>query len=170
MADIRSLPQTTLEAVTVDWLLQPNGTLDNSDELRTAVVIALLTYRRADPDDVLPSFGDDRKGWWADHDAAEIWDGWPIGSRLWLLRRAKIADVITPKAAPGSVATPGLCEEYIAEALQPFVDRRIISSFVVQLARTGVDEISGVIYLFRGPTPAVELRFEDLWREIRGAQ
>ena len=48
-------------------------------------------------DDVLPQLtapGDepDLRGWWGDTDAGTIWGGWPIGTRLWLLSRAKITD------------------------------------------------------------------------------
>lgn len=169
MGDIRLVPQQTLDGLSVDWLVLPDGQLDETHDLETAVIIALLCHARAEPDDVLPTWGDDRRGWWADHEAAEIWDGWPIGSRLWLLSRAKVATTMPPGAAPGSIATPALCEQYIAEALQPFVDRRIISSFSVQLERTAVDTISGSITLYRGNRDAIELQFDTLWQQIRGA-
>lgn len=157
MADIRTLPQVTPEAITADWLLAPNGTLDDTEELRTAVVIALLTKGRANADDVLPGFDDDRGGWWGDLDAETIWQGWPIGSRLWLLSRAKIL-----------AGTPALAEIYVVEALKPLVERRIVSRVEAALERSGTEEITGTVTLYRGPKAAVELRFETLWNAIRG--
>jgi phage gp46-like protein len=56
--------------------------------LRTAVLISLFTDALARPDDDIPDGTDDRRGWWGDTpiegEAAD-----PIGSRLWLLVRAK---------------------------------------------------------------------------------
>lgn len=170
MADIRSVLTQDLDGPSIDWLVSPVGTLDDTHELETAVILALLCHRRAEADDVLPTFDDDdRRGWWADLDAAQLWGAWPIGSRLWLLSRAKIADSIPPGSTPGSIATPALCEEYIREALEPFVQLRIISSFTVQLSRTAVDTIGGPITLYRGNRDAIELRFDQLWQQIRGA-
>src|SRR5262245_61583977 len=77
--------------VSVDWKLLPDGTLDNVEDLCTAVIVALATNRLAENSDILPDpDSTDRCGWWGDMDAEIIWDGWPIGSRLWLLRRTKI--------------------------------------------------------------------------------
>ena len=74
-------------SVSVDWSLLADGTLDDDNALATAVIVALGTDRLADPDDILPDpDSTDRAGWWGDLDAEEIWDGWPIGSRLWLLK------------------------------------------------------------------------------------
>lgn len=158
MADFRTVPQLSLEGLTADYVLGTGGDLDTTNELATAIIIALLTNRRAEDDDELPGFDSDRQGWWADFEAAEIWDAWPIGSRLWLASRAKIMRT-----------TPAVLEEYIAEALTPFIERRIISSFECSLERTGTNEITGSIVLYRGPREAVELRFENLWTELRAA-
>jgi phage gp46-like protein len=94
MPDIRVVQfGGTNEAISLDWVLTPAGQLDDSDQLQTALIVALGTDRRANPDDVLPTpDDDDLRGWWGDLDAAAIWSGWPIGTRLWLLSRAKITD------------------------------------------------------------------------------
>ena len=56
--------------------------------LRTAVLISLFTDALARPDDEIPDGTDDRRGWWGNLPlAGEPAD--PIGSRLWLLARAK---------------------------------------------------------------------------------
>lgn len=60
--------------------------LARDDTLRTAIIVSLFTDARARPDDALPSGEAERRGWVGD---ALAEDGDRIGSRLWLLRRAK---------------------------------------------------------------------------------
>ena len=65
-----------------------DGTLDDRDALASAVIVALGTDRLAEEGDLLPDPDSmDRRGWWGDYDADMVWDGWPIGCRLWLLQR-----------------------------------------------------------------------------------
>ena len=69
------------------------GDLAADNGLKTAVLISLFTDRLAAADDEIPDGTEDRRGWWGDMPA----DGSapsgappdPIGSRLWLLARAK---------------------------------------------------------------------------------
>lgn len=148
--------------IPIDWSLLGDGTLDDTQALATAVVVALGTDRLALPDDILPDpDSTDRAGWWGDLDAAELFDGWPIGTRLWLLKRAKI---VGPEAPEG--ATVSRVEEYISEAIQPFVDLKIASSFEVEAQRVGVERIDALVTIYRGPKTPVELRFQILWQEI----
>ena len=78
-------------SVTVDWQLLPDGTLDDTQALATAVIVALGTNALASDNDMLPDpDATDRMGWWGDLDAELLWNGWPIGSKLWLLRRSNI--------------------------------------------------------------------------------
>jgi len=60
--------------------------LAHDTTLATAIIVSLFTDARARPDDVLPSGESDRRGWVGDVLGE---DGDRIGSRLWLLRRAK---------------------------------------------------------------------------------
>lgn len=146
----------------MDWLLGTSGMLDETQELATAVIVALGTDRLATSTDVLPSLdSNDRRGWWGDLDAEEIWDGWPIGSRLWLLSRAKITD---RGAREG--ATLARAENYVHEALQPFISRRIATAKTVEATRVGQGRIDVKAVIFRGERPAIELRFETLWANI----
>jgi phage gp46-like protein len=165
MTDIRLKQVVTdlpVVAVSFDWLMTPLGTFDTSQELATAVTVALGTDRLADPDDILPGFDEtDRRGWWGDLEAELLHDGWPIGSKLWLLTRHKIT---------GSVARQGSsvarAQQYVFEALQPFVDRRICSSVEVIAVRVGTDRIDVDVVMYRGPQPALALRYNSLWKEI----
>lgn len=67
-------------------------TIDNVEtSLTRAVLISLFTWRRANPGDLVDD--GERYGWWGDSFPAVADDR--IGSRLWLLRRAKLtADTI----------------------------------------------------------------------------
>lgn len=148
--------------VSLDWLLLPNTTLDDSKALATAVIVALGTNALADPAEPLPDpDSSDRCGWWGDMDAELIWNGWPIGSKLWLLRRSKI----TPAAA-GQGATIVIIENYIRMALQPFVDRKICSGFTVSIARIDKQRIDAQICMYRGPLKAVDLAYQVLWADM----
>jgi phage gp46-like protein len=164
MGDIRLVQNTAFPqyAVTVDWSLLGDGTLDTDQQLATAVIVALGTDALASRDDLLPDpDSTDRAGWWGDLDADAIWDGWPIGCKLWLLKRSKIE-------GPGSLYGPTVVrvEDYIRTAIQPFIDRRIASAMTVDVARTGRERIEALVRIYRGPRLAVELRFEILWTEI----
>jgi len=146
-------------SVTVDWSLLPDGTLDETHALATAIVVALGTDALAASDDALPDpDSTDRAGWWGDLDAELIWNGWPIGSKLWLLRRAKINS-----AAARQGSTLVMVENYIRTAIQPFVDRKVCSGFDVWATRVDKQRIDALVRIYRGPQPAIELRFAALW-------
>jgi phage gp46-like protein len=118
---------------------------------------------RANDDDILPNgeADTDRRGWWADTNADVIWNGWPIGCRLWLLERHKITD---NTARQGS--TLARIDAYIREALQPFIQQQICSRVDVAVARTELQKIVANITLYRGPLPAIQLQYQALWNEI----
>ena len=154
-----NLKQTAdLHGTLMDWLLTSEG-LSEEEELATAVRVALGTDRLADINEVLPDPDSiDRRGWWGDLDAEEIWNGWPIGCKNWLLLRAKISD---EKSVDGG--TVNRVEQYTRQAIQPFVDRRIASHFTVRAARVGRQEIDAAVTIFRGPLRAIQLEFAFLW-------
>jgi len=151
--------------IPIDWWLLDDGTLDDTQALATAVIVALGTDRLAGPNDILPDpDSTDRAGWWGDMDAEELFGGWPIGTKLWLLKRAKIVGVEDPEGA-----TITRVEQYISEALQPFVTNKIATSFDVDAWRVGTQQIEATVVIYRGPTRPVELRFQVLWNEIERA-
>jgi len=153
----------SLHAIWMDWLLKPDNTLDETEELVNVVKVALLTHALVEPDDILPDpDSTDRRGWWGDMDAETIWDGWPIGAKIWLLSRAKITPA---EAREGSTLVRA--EEYCRIALQPMIDRRMCRSIEVEATRGTIERINVSVRIYRGPLPQIELRFHDLWEEIR---
>lgn len=152
MADIRIVWDP--ERLLGDWLV--NGrTLDQTNELVTALAVALFTHRTAESDDPLPHFASDRRGWWADYEASEIFSGWPIGSRLWLLSREKQTNETRARA-----------EAYIREAIDPFVENRIIESYDLAVDWFAPERLGAELTLYRGARESIAVRFESLWDEV----
>lgn len=123
--------------------------LISNEPLVRAVLISLFTWRRAKQDDSLP--GNLRMGWWGDSFASVPNDR--IGSRLWLLSRAKLL--------PETVA---LAKEYAEEALQWLVDDGVAARVEVQAERQGLQTLAlGCrIYKSDGTVP-LDVRFTDVW-------
>jgi phage gp46-like protein len=162
--DIRTVQNTFFPkySVTIDWQLLSNGELDDSMALATAVVVALGTDALASVDDRLPDpDSTDRGGWWGDMDADTIWNGWPIGTKLWLLRRSAIE---SSEGRWGSTQT--LAMNYIRDCMQPFVDRKICTRFEVLSMRVTKQQINAVVRIYRGPTVAIDLMYQALWQGI----
>lgn len=163
MTDVRIINHVSLDGIWMDWLLKPTGVLDESEELATAVIVAIGTDRLASVTDVLPDpDSTDRRGWWGDLDTETIWDGWRIGSRFWLMLRAKITDADAREGA-----TIARIEAYAHEALQPFLTNRIASRFSAVATRIERERIDLDVVIYRGPEPNIDLRFQFLWDEIR---
>ncbi|UGY13733.1 phage GP46 family protein [Bradyrhizobium septentrionale] len=166
MPDVRYVQQTDIAivgtAVELDWLMTPMHLLGDGFALQSAVIIALGTDALVPADAVLPDpDSTDRGGWWGDMDAEEIWNGWPVGSKLWLLRRAKI----TPsQAREGS--TVYRAESYAREALRPFTDQRIASRIDAGASRTDRGRIDVSVVIYRGPDRPIDLRYASLWEEL----
>lgn len=162
MSDIRVINVTSLEGIWADWLLKPDGTLDEDEELVNVVKMALLTFALAAPDDILPDLDStDRCGWWGDLDAESIWDGWPIGAKIWLLSRAKI----TPAEAREG-ATLARAEQYCRMALNPMIERRLCSRIEVVASRDRLERINVLVTVYRGPLRQIDLRFQNLWAGV----
>jgi phage gp46-like protein len=167
MPDIRlvqnvEFPNHPHYSVTIDWLLLDDGSLDETQALATAVIVALGTDGLAAPSDILPDpDSTDRAGWWGDLDAGEIWNGWDIGCKLWLMKRDKI---VGPESFQG--ATVARVENYIRAAIQPFISRKIGTSFEVFVERAARDQINAFIRIYRGSKKEIELRYQILWEEI----
>jgi phage gp46-like protein len=161
MTDTRLKQYYSLEGVTMDLLLTQLGELDEREEMATAVRVALGTDRQSAADEVLPDLDStDRRGWWGDLQAEEIWSGWPIGCKNWLLTRAKIT-----QAPSREGSTLERAKRYTEEALKPFIDKRIASNITVSAARTELQRIEVTATIYRGPISEIDLRYQLLWQE-----
>jgi phage gp46-like protein len=134
-------------SIVVDGVAVDAGMMPTEPLVRAAVV-SLFTWRRARPDDELP--GSQRMGWWGDSFASV--EGDRIGSRLWLLARAKL-----------TVQTINRAREYAHEALAWLVDDGVASRVEVDVERLGVDGIAMACRITRSDGRAVDLRFSNVW-------
>jgi len=149
-------------SVTLDWQLLDDGTLDDTQALCTAVCVALGTNALADVDDRLPDpDSTDRMGWWGDMDAAQIWNGWPIGCKVWLESRSAIE---APEAQWGSTQTRIINDIY--ESVQYFVRKKIATKFQILSVRVDKQRIDVGVRIYRGPKTAVDLMYQLLWQGI----
>ena len=165
MSDIRFLQQLDFPAyaVQLDWLMTDQNLIADGYDLQSAVIIALGTDALAPSAEALPDPNDtDRRGWWADMDAEELWDGWPVGCLLWLLRRAKITGTLSKEGS-----TLGRAEGWTREAMVPFTTHLIASQINVVVEQTDIDRINVGVVIYRGPEPPIELRYDDLWEQLR---
>lgn len=154
--------QKQLEYTVADFLMLPDGSLDEAGELTNLVRVALMTDRLSSPHEILPDPDSiDRRGWWGDFEADVIWDGWQIGCKNWLLTRAKITN------APSEEGSTLLrAQQYTMEALQPLIAMGLASAITVQAYRSELQRINVLVTVYRGPLEAIELRFQNLWQEI----
>ncbi|MDO8294380.1 MAG: phage GP46 family protein [Gallionella sp.] len=137
--------------VTIDG--QPAGDLSQADALVRAVLISLFTWRRAKPDDITEG---EKMGWWGDGvEPPAVNDR--IGSRLWLLARAKLIP-----------QTFNAAREYAQEALDWLVEDGVASRVEVQAERHGVDGLALLVAITRIDGSNVALRFDNVWESIRG--
>jgi phage gp46-like protein len=147
MADISTNWATTRG----DWALA-GADLARGTDLVTAVLISLFTDRAAHPDDVIPDGSQDPRGFWNDDPQ------YLIGSRLWLLDRAKKTD-----------ATLSLAQGYIEEALQWLKDDGVASDIELTLTWSRRGTLSAQIVVYApesaayGPEPVAKLDMSNVF-------
>ncbi len=132
-----------------DRQVTPAGRTSTGNLLRTAVIISLFTDRRAQPDWIPPDRNsNDPRGWY--------WDtfGILIGSRLWQLRRRKIAN---------RNALLLEARDMIQEALQWLKDQNLVSEIKINVQSAG-SLLAFNVQLAQpmGPLPLIRL----LWSPV----
>ncbi len=127
--------------------------LIKEDGLQSAVLISLLTDRRADPDDELPdddgrpkAIPSDRRGWCGDALGDDR-----IGSRLWLLVREKQTEEVRQRAI-----------FYAKEALQWLIEDRIASKVDIEAEWEGIGRLNMVITIYLIDGEIFNLTLEDI--------
>ncbi len=130
--------------------------------LETMVFISLFTDRRANDTDILPDPSKtlDRGGWWGDETSENPDD--KIGSRLWLLDRAKTSNEVLVQA-----------ETYVREALQWMIDEKIAIKIDVIVERRGTLEnpmLAIIVKIFKKNNNKEVFEFEEKWEaQINGS-
>jgi phage gp46-like protein len=97
--------------------INPTGGFRSRAPLHTAILLCLMSDRRAEVEDPITDGSGDPRGWAGDAIDTSIA---PLGSRLWLLRRREL----TPAVADLAVA-------YAHQALQTLIDQGVVAEFKV---------------------------------------
>lgn len=127
-----------------DWQTGGGGLLEG-DDLETAILISLFTDRLARSDDAID--GDDRRGWWGDTGSE-----YPIGSRLWLLRREKLTTKVALKA-----------EDYANEALAWLVDDGVVTAISINAQIVFPKRINLIINYQQPAKAQASVKFSWVW-------
>lgn len=131
-----------------DWLM--NGAqLAGGGDLVTAILTSVFSDRLAEPDDRIPDGTTDARGWWGDLD-----ETYRVGSRIWLLERAKATNDVLLRA-----------KNYLAEALQWLIDDGVVAKFEIETEFVGSDLRAGVTAFDRDGNRVVD-RFSWVWAQL----
>lgn len=156
MADVRTAWAPESWPYGGDWLVAPPGLAADHD-LETAVVLSLFSDALARDDDELPDLTSDRRGWWGDWESPELL---AIGSRLWLLARAKATEETRRQA-----------EGYAAEALQWLLDDGVAARVDVEadwLEAGGVPPatLALLVRIVRADGTVYDRRYAWAWEQL----
>ena len=132
------------------------GGLRSLAPLPTAILLCLMSDRRAKQNDFIPDGSGDPRGWPGDAIDTSLA---PLGSRLWQLRRRELTDEIT-----------NLAEIFAREALQTLIDQGAVAS--IDVTADTVLEIGRLelgVSLFRQDGQlAAAMNFWILWNMSSG--
>jgi phage gp46-like protein len=138
-------------------LVIDNGDLQHDKGLESAVRISLFSDRRAnDDDELLDSNNLDKRGWWGDLVSPEVEED-KIGSRLWLLGRAKTTTENLVKA-----------KEYSEEALLWMIEDRVVSDIIIDTERNNYTNGAWLVIkvqIVKINGDILNLRYEKQWDE-----
>lgn len=119
--------------------------------LHTAILLCLMSDRRAEKYDYIPDGTHDPRGWAGDAIDPTIA---PLGSRLWQLMRRELTQ-----------ATVDLAKAFAQEALQTLVDQSAVASFTVDAtANMAAGRLELAISMFRvNGTLSAAMNFWLMW-------
>ena len=123
-----------------------NNDFDTDEGLGTAVLISWFSDQRASDDDDIPNAdGDfiDKRGWWGDL-AVPFAEGDQIGSKLWLLNRAKTTqENITKGIEWGTEALEWMKIDGIVKDILVIGERLKIKEIEVLALRAEITKVDG---------------------------
>lgn len=117
----------------------------DTEPLVRSVIISLFSWKRAGDDDELP--GKSKEGWWGDSYSDD-----QIGSKLWLLSRAKLTSETLKRA-----------QSYAKEALQWLIDDQVAESVDVTAERGGRDRLDLGVVITKPDQSKLNMRFQNVW-------
>lgn len=129
-----------------DWTVT-GPDLTTGNDLETAILVSLFTDRMAAPDDVIPDGSGDPRGWWGDQGETH-----QIGSRLWLLERAKQTTDTLQRAY-----------DYIAEALQWLIDDGVVARFDITVQWVSGGFLGAQVVAYEQSGTTVSSAFKWVW-------
>ncbi|MDE1715754.1 phage GP46 family protein [Chromobacterium amazonense] len=131
-----------------DWAQVGPGLLSGND-IQSAVLLSVFTDREAGPDDVIPDGSGDPRGWCLDDPAR------PIGSRLWLLARAK-----------QTRETANRARDYIAESLQWLIDDGVVAKFDITTQWVAPSTLGAQVVAYNATGTRQALQFKWAWNGV----
>jgi phage gp46-like protein len=148
MSDIQTIWNSTTQRG--DWAVSA-GSLTSGPDVQTSVLLSLFTDRLVDANDLIPDASQtvlpDRRGWWGDDDPKYL-----IGSRLWLLDRAK-----------GPMNVAHLAEDYAREALEWMLDDGVVAKFDIQATWVPKNQLTLTVVAYRTDGSTVSNLSINLW-------
>ena len=152
MADIRTVFISMEQGA--DYALE-GLMLQDDNSLDSAVIISIFTDRRATDDDVIPSGSEDKRGSWID--SFPDVEGDKIGSRLWLLDRAKLTQDTLDKVKY-------YLEECLAWLVQDGMAKAVnVAAEITRHHPLGI--IAAVIEILRPDGTTTRYKLADLWSQ-----
>jgi phage gp46-like protein len=130
-----------------DFIFEDND-FDTDEGLGTAVLISWFTDQRASDDDSIPNADNnqefiDKRGWWGDLiDPVVVGD--QIGSKLWLLSRAKTTQGnLTTAIEYGTAALDWMKQDGIAKDIVVKAEKVIINNDHVLVLQANITKTDG---------------------------
>jgi len=105
----------------LNWILDDRD-VERDAGFESAILITLLTNKRADDSDPLPDNYGDKGGWWGDSVPNVVGD--QIGWKGWLLRREQTTKAVIAR-----------CKEYLIDGFQWMIDDGIIAGLSAEVTR-----------------------------------
>ena len=128
-----------------DFIFEDND-FDTDEGLGTAVLISWFTDQRASDDDDIPNATDDfidKHGWWGDL-VNPLVEGDQIGSKLWLLNRAKTTQENITKAVEfGTKALDWMKDDGIAKDIVVTSEKLLINGDYILALQATITKVEG---------------------------
>ncbi len=136
------------------------GDIATDATLQTAILASLQSDRLADPGDIIPDGGTNRRGWWADAYLPALPDGSPDfwGSKLWLRRRVT-----------ATLANAALMQGDIEQALAWMKLDGLASEIIVTTAWASAIALNiGIVIVRSTPGGVINSKYDLVWNASLG--